>query len=115
MRKYLGLFLLLMVAVWSFNAFSGIRFIVDSEAHTKRDKVRTNYISPSVKNCRTNGYTKTSCNSSEQAVERCPYDRRYFKYCCPSGYAHKKKDCTEQGLIPSKSSCHGYYRCEYPE
>ena len=111
MRKIVCALFLLAALFTAGNVIAGVSFIVDSTSHTKYDRLKRPVIT-SDKSCLSSGYTKNSCKSDEQGVGYCPYNIRYFKYCCPAGYAHSKKDCTDRGLTPSKTSCHGYYACE---
>ncbi|MBR1649513.1 MAG: hypothetical protein IJ689_07980 [Alphaproteobacteria bacterium] len=109
MQKLMTAFLILLMGCET--SLAGVRSIVDSASHTKRERLNSNYISSSVKKCTGSGYTRTSCYGNEYGVDVCPYDIRYFKYCCPPQYTSTQKECREQGMVASGSSCHGYYEC----
>ena len=113
MRKFTIVFFSLMFLTQA--ALAGVRFIVDSPSHTKRDRLNSSYISASVKKCQASGYSKTYCPRGEQGVDFCPQNSRYFRYCCPNEYAYTKKECAEQGMRAYGSGCHGYYECRPDE
>lgn len=111
MKKLTAAIAVLLTLLFAADAMAGVRFIVDSAQHTKRDRSKNSQVSPSLKNCQTGGYTKVRCNDDEYAVDLCPYDSRYFKYCCPNTHIYTKDECKEMGMRAG-SSCHGYYACE---
>lgn len=100
-----------LTLLFAVDTFAGVRFIVDSGQHTKRDRSTNNGVSPSIKNCQNNGYTKVRCNNDEYGVDLCPYNSSYFKYCCPNTHVYTKDECLQMGMRTG-SGCHGYYACE---
>lgn len=111
MRKITAAVTVLLTLLFAVDTMAGVRFIVDSAQHTKRDRSKNSNVSPSLRNCQNSGYTKLYCDNGEYAVDLCPYDSRYFKYCCPDTHVYTKDECKDMGMRPG-SSCHGYYSCE---
>jgi len=111
MRKITAAVVFALTLLFAADTFAGVRFIVDSAQHTKRDRSKNNNVSPSIKNCQNGGYTKVRCDNDEYGVDICPYDSRYFKYCCPNTHVYTKDECRDMGMRPG-SGCHGYYACE---
>ena len=107
--------LILSVALFTSNADAGVRFLVDSSTHTHRDTLKGDSGLKIKKMCNNRGYTKTNCKRNEVALEFCPQNSSYFRYCCPEGFSSTKEECYDAGMKPGSRSCHGYYRCETPE
>lgn len=111
MHKFTAAVVFALTMLFAADTLAGVRFIVDSAQHTKRDRSKNNHVSPSLKNCQIGGYTKVRCTDGEYGVDLCPYDSRYFKYCCPETHVYTREECKDMGMRPG-SSCHGYYACE---
>ncbi|MBQ8785700.1 MAG: hypothetical protein IJZ59_06660 [Alphaproteobacteria bacterium] len=115
MNNFVKTALILSVALFSTNADAGVRFLVDSPTHTHRDVLKGDAGTKIKRMCNNRGYTRTNCRQGEVALEYCPQDSSYFKYCCPEEFSSTKEECYDAGLEPSSRSCHGYYRCEATE
>ena len=61
--------------------------------------------------CKSAGYSRTSCGNGQILADQCPYNRSYYKSCCPEDYRFTKEECTRAGLRYSSNSCGGLYRC----
>lgn len=61
--------------------------------------------------CISEGYSRTSCGNGQILADQCPYNRSYYKSCCPEDYRFTKEECTRAGLRYSSNSCGGLYRC----
>ena len=115
MNNFVKTALILSVTLFAANADAGVRSIVDSPTHTHRDVLKGDAGLKIRRMCNNRGYTKTNCKRNEVALEFCPQNSSYFKYCCPEGFSSTAEECYEAGMEPSSRSCHGYYRCEMPE
>ena len=115
MNNFVKTILALLIVFFAANANAGVRFLIDSPTHTHRDVLKGDAGIKIKKTCNNRGYNKTECRRNEVALEFCPQNSSYFKYCCPEGFSSTKEECYDAGLEISSTSCHGYYRCETPE
>mgnify|MGYP003309762353 CR=1 FL=1 len=70
----------------------------------------SNHVSPEQK-CRKSGYFVSRCKANQNAVDPCPYNKSYFKFCCDKEYNYTAKECINAGLLPSKNKCGGLHKC----
>ena len=112
MNNFAKTALILSVILLASNANAGVRFLVDSSTHTHRDALKADGGLKIKRMCNNRGYSKTECKKNEVALEFCPQDSSYFKYCCPEGFSSTKEECYEANMEPSARSCHGYHHCE---
>ena len=60
--------------------------------------------------CKSSGFTLTSCPDGGTPSSVCPYDSSYFASCCDSRYKYNRTDCSYPNTI-SGDACGGKYMC----
>lgn len=91
---------------------AGVQFLpgmdssVGSYNSSYQEKQQTN-----ADKCRAAGYSTTYCSSGRYLTNECPYDRNYYKSCCPEGYRYTREDCYNNGFRVSRDTCGGLYQC----
>lgn len=97
-----------LAIIASSAAYAGVTFLPATEGGVGNGGY-TN-LTPAQK-CQNEGYTYTSCPEQQIPTGECPYNRSYYKGCCPEGYQYTRQECTNAGLRYSRNSCGGYYKC----
>jgi len=94
-------------------AFAKVGFIASDTSSTQnrgKEITVTSTDSETKARCKAEGFEQTSCSSGVLRLP-CPYSGKYYKGCCDPKYNYTKPYCYEQDMIPSSSSCLGFYYC----
>lgn len=92
-------------------ATAGVRSVTIDSSSSQNRGLQPNLTSMDNKaRCKAEGFEQTSCSSGVLRLP-CPYSGKYYKGCCDPKYNYTKPYCYEQDMIPSSSSCLGFYYC----